>query len=228
MTEVAIYVEGGGDSNQQKTELRQGFNSLMEQQLSKARAKRPRWNVVFAGGRKAAYDAFIHKLRVAGPEVLCVLLVDSEDRLDPESPEPRDESPEGRLNRLAVDAVARRDHLIRQDDWKLLYQASPEHVHLMVQCMETWIVADPEALADYYKQGFQASTLPSRHELEEEPKTDVYRKLRAATERTQKGAYTKIKHASELLRRVDPQKIMTRCPRFRTLVRWLDDQLDNA
>lgn len=39
MSEIAIYVEGGGDSAQQKAELRQGFDSLLGRLKSRALEK---------------------------------------------------------------------------------------------------------------------------------------------------------------------------------------------
>lgn len=99
-----------------------------------------------------------------------------------------------------------------------------ECIHLMVQCMEAWIVADPEALAAFYDQYFKANALPARQNLEEEPKQDLYDKLDKATadKRLIKGRYGKIRHASELLKRIDPAKVAMRCPRFATFTRWLD------
>jgi hypothetical protein len=96
-----------------------------------------------------------------------------------------------------------------------------ERVHLMVQCMEAWIVADPEALESFYGQGFARGALPARRNLEEQPKGDVSRKLSAATKHTAKGEYKKIGHASKLLQRLDTRKLAVRCPRFTTLTRWL-------
>jgi len=43
----------------------------------------------------------------------------------------------------------------------------------MVQCMETWIVADPEAVKKYYGAGFKAEKVPKRENLEEEPKSQI-------------------------------------------------------
>ena len=37
MTEIAIYVEGGGDTAQQKAELRNGFDELLNSQKQAAR-----------------------------------------------------------------------------------------------------------------------------------------------------------------------------------------------
>lgn len=40
MTAIAIYVEGGGDSTDQKGELRRGFDALFKAAKSRAREKR--------------------------------------------------------------------------------------------------------------------------------------------------------------------------------------------
>jgi len=68
-----------------------------------------------------------------------------------------------------------------------LTNVSPERVHLMVQCMEAWIVADPDALAGFYKQNFKMDSLPKRPNLEDEPKTDLYEKLKKSYKRNSKG-----------------------------------------
>ena len=57
----------------------------------------------------------------------------------------------------------------------------------MAQCMEAWLVADPEALAEFYDQGFNANALPKRINLEEEPKAQIYVALENATRQTQKA-----------------------------------------
>ena len=63
MTQIAFYVEGGGDTAQQKAELRTGFDRLLEQAKSRARAKRLGWNLVCSGDRRAAYEDFINAVR---------------------------------------------------------------------------------------------------------------------------------------------------------------------
>jgi hypothetical protein len=83
--------------------------------------------------------------------------------------------------------------------------------------MEAWLVADPEALADYYDQGFNGNPLPRRLNLEEEDKARIYAALEAATRHTQKGTYRKIRHAGDLLARVDQEKAKTRCQHCKRL-----------
>jgi hypothetical protein len=214
MTAIAIYVEGGGNTAVQKAELRQGLDGLLEEVKSKARAKRLRWKLVCAGGRQTAYDAFINALRT-NQDAINVLLVDSESPIAAESGDP------------VRDARERVAHLTARDGWNLA--ATPvERIHLMVQCMEAWIVADAEALAKYYGQGFVDNVLPARQNLEDEPKLDIYDKLARATRNTQKGEYGKIRHASQILQRIDTTKVAQRCPRFATFTRWLTESIECA
>lgn len=208
MTEIVIYVEGGGDTAGQKAELRQGFDGLLKEQKSAACRKRLRWKLVPCGGRVAAYDAFVNAAATQ-PAKLHVLLVDSERGVP------------ARTGDAAQDAAARVDHLVAQDGWRRLADTPAERVHLMVQCMEAWLVADPAALAKFYGQGFREDVLPARPNLEEEPKKDLYDKLERATAATQKRAYAKIRHARHLLGRVNSERVADRCPHFSTFIDWL-------
>lgn len=208
MKAIAIYVEGGG--NHPGPELRVGFDTLLKAQKEAARERKLHWRMVLCGGRQAACDAFLDAVRME-PEVVNVLLVDSEGPVAAET------------GNATNDAAQRRQHLKTRDGWNL-DAVDAERIHLMVQCMEAWIVADPEALAAFYGQHFKAKALPARQNLEEEPKQDLYDKLDEATsdKRLTKGRYGKIRHASELLKRIDPAKVAVRCPRFATFTRWLD------
>ncbi|MEK7875949.1 MAG: DUF4276 family protein [Pseudomonadota bacterium] len=207
-------MEGGGDMTHQKAELRQGLDHLLGEVKSKARAKRFGWKLVCAGGRQKAYDAFINALRT-NEDAINVLLVDSESPIAAETGD------------SARDARERVAHLAARDGWDL--EAAPaERIHLMVQCMEAWIVADPEALAHFYGQRFARRSLPARKNLEEDPAPDIYDKLARATRNTQKGEYGKIRHASHLLQRIDATKVAQHCRRFATFTRWLSESIERA
>lgn len=130
-------------------------------------------------------------------------------------------------NDPAKNAQARVQHLHQREGWDLS-GVGPEQVHLMVRCMEAWIVADPEVLSSFYGKGFQLRSLPTRQNLEEEPKPDLQDKLKKATRKTQKGEYQKIKHASKLLGMIDPAKVGKRCSRFLTFTMWLSQAIEQA
>jgi hypothetical protein len=185
--EIAIYLEGGGNSGETKAALRLGMSAFLKPLVDLARQRRCRWSITSCGGRAQAWDAFRDALEKE-PEKFNLLLVDSE----------------------AAVTASPCAHLQHRDGWNFR-GAEEDQAHLMAQCMETWLVADPEALADFYDQGFNRNALPRRINLEDEPKTQIYAALESATRQTQKGIYSKITHASQLLKRVSQEKAKSRC-----------------
>lgn len=208
MTSIALYVEGGGDSEAQKSRLRDGFDELLLPQKSAARARKIRWKTVLCGGRNATFDAFANATKKKTADFV-VLIVDAEEPV-------ADNTPSGRLA-----------HLKTRDGWDF-ESVDPNHVHLMTQCMEAWIVADPDKLEEFYGQGFKKNALPKRQVLDEEPKASLYSSLDAATKGTKKGSYGKITHASEILKRLRPNVVTTRCVSFQQLTQWLDAAIGGA
>lgn len=90
--------------------------------------------------------------------------------------------------------------------------AAKEHVFWMIQCMESWFLADVEKLVEYYGAGFRQSALPHNPQIEATPKKDVQDGLKAATRNTQKGRYRKTRHAPELLEWIRPEFVRQRSP----------------
>ena len=203
MSGIAIYMEGGGDSRDGRAALRVGIDALFKPLKDIAQRERLRWRLIVCGGRDAAFRAFRNAAR--GNDTIAVLLVDSEG---PVSTTPT-------------------AHLAERDGWQLLF-ADGDAVHLMVQVMETWVVADVGALRGYYGRGFKPNQLPRRPLLEDVPKADIARALDRATAATSKGSYRKIRHASDLLARIDPEAVKQRCPHFDRLWRWLEQQVAGA
>jgi len=183
MSSIAIYMEGGGGKANSKAMVRTGMDAFLAEIKSAYRAKEWRWKMVACGGRDEAYKGFRN-----GDADILVLLVDSEDPV----------------------SLTPTDHLKARDGWNL-NGVNDDHVHLMVQSMEAWIVADPDALAAYYGQHFQANALPLRQNLEEGSKVDIARALDRATQKTQKGKYHKIQHARHLLQRINSTIVCKRC-----------------
>ncbi len=195
-----IYMEGGGKGRDTKVALRQGMDAFLTELKEAVRAKAMRWRLVCCGSRDEAFKAFSHA-HGTGDMAITVLLVDAE----------------GPVNRPA------RAHLLATDGWDLS-RVDDDVVHLMVQTMEAWIVADPEALAVYYGQHFGRKALPRRRNLKQNAKATVTAALERATRATQKGTYHTIRHASDLLKLIDPQKVRQRCPNCTRLF----DTLGNA
>ena len=195
-------MEGGGKGKGTKETLRLGMERFLQPLKEAARNKELSWKLVCYGSRDETFKRFRDAVN-SSADAVNVLLVDAE----------------GPVKRSA------RDHLRDQDKWNLSF-TSGETVHLMVQTMEAWIVADSAALNSYYGQGFRANKLPRATNLETVPKPTVEHSLREATKDTQKGRYHKIRHASDLLKRIDAGRVKARCCHCQRLfdeIRWIVD-----
>ncbi len=180
-----LFVEGGGNHNDAlKTECRRAFTALLERAGFKGRMPR----VVACGGRRNAYEQFGTAIR--GGEGSAILLVDSEAPVVAEDP---------------WQHVAQRPG----DEWSRPAGATEDHLHLMVQCMEAWFLADRRALEEFFGQGFHGNALPAATCVPEDvDKLDLYNRLKQATGRTKtKGVYDKGKHAFKLLAMLDPNLV---------------------
>ena len=184
MVKVKIYVEGGGDNRKLKTACRQGFREFLEK-AGDFTGKMPA--IVACGSRQSAYDDFCTATKNIRPGVLPILLVDSED---------------------AVTESCAWRHLKRRDNWKKPTAATEDQAHLMVQCMESWFLADRESLADFFGQGFSDNVFPGERNIERIPKQKVFDALTAATRGAKsKGVYGKGKHSFDLLAKIDANKV---------------------
>ena len=102
-------------------------------------------------------------------------------------------------------------HLKTHDSWDLK-KSHDEHCHLMVQCMEAWIITDVDVLKDFYGGGFNESILPDNPKVEEISKSDVETSLKKATRNTQKGEYHKINHGPKILGLINVNRVRTVAP----------------
>jgi hypothetical protein len=177
-----MYVEGAapGISNQNVTKFRESLHVFLERALGK---ETPRPSIIPAGGRDQAYKGFRNSLKTH-PEAFSILLVDSEDPVTGD-------------NTAAA-------HLEEREKW-----AVPDgRAHLMVQCMESWFLADKQALAGYYREGFREEALPQNPKIEKIPKKLVMDGLKAANKASKtKGEYHKTRHGFDILGLIDPNKV---------------------
>ena len=82
----------------------------------------------------------------------------------------------------------------------------------MVQCMESWFLADGKAVAAYFGRGFRENALSKNPRVEQVPKPDVLRGLERAAKDTKKKGYSKGAHAFPILARLDAKKIEEASP----------------
>jgi hypothetical protein len=189
MVELHLYVEGGGDSKLLRTAGRRGFSEF----LAKAGLKGHMPRIVACGGRRQAYDDFCTALRQS--RHVAMLLVDSED---------------------AVTVPSSWTHLLQRpaDAWPTPPDATDDDCHLMVQCMESWLLADRDALKTFFGQGYDANALPpEQNSIETIPKIVVYQALAKATKDCKtKERYGKGEHSFLLLALIDPVKVTVASP----------------
>jgi len=202
--EIRVYVEGGGDGKDSKARVRQGFRGFLQDIINIAREKRIRWSVIACGSRNSTVDDFHTALRIHS-DAFNILLVDSE----------------------APVSTAPREHLLQRDGWNLSH-VSDDQCHLMVQVVEAWLIADIPCLERFYGQNFSSSSIPRNPNVEKIDKHLVDSSLKAATQRTQKGAYHKIQHGPDILKLIDVNRVRNAAPYcnhlFETLERLLNEK----
>lgn len=193
---ITIYVEGGGEGSL-KPKCRKGFTEFIKRAGFEERMPR----IMACGSRDNTYDKF----KTAHEDnKLCILLVDAEDSIK------------------AGDKPWQ--HLNKRDGWSKPSNATEEQCHMMVLIMESWFLADKEALQEYYGQGFRADAIPQYNNVEIVPKDDVLDKLRQATRNTKKGSYSKGSHSFNILATLNPDKIKQASPYAKRFLDQLDQQ----
>ena len=105
--------------------------------------------IVACGSRRDAYESFETAQVKMGN---AMLLVDAEAPVTSQGPW---------------------QHLRAIDGWARPPNATDEQCHLMVQVMESWFLADADALSSFYGQGFRKQALPQNPNVEDVSKQDV-------------------------------------------------------
>ncbi len=185
--QVCVYVEGGGDTK--SCDLATECKIGFGALLEKATGGH-RLKIVPCGGRSQAYRAFSIAVKQRKYD-LAVLLVDSEDPVGARTPWA---------------------HLKARDDWEPLDAPA----HLMVTCMEAWLVADHDALRTHFKNAFDAEKFPKWQKLWEVDRHTLLDKLKDATRQRKGGPYGKGPDSFKILKHVDPRKLEA-CPHAKAL-----------
>ena len=194
---VKLFVEGGGDGKTLRTECRQGISEF----LKKAGLAGCLPRTVASGSRQQAYDDFRTAIRIGEA---ALLLVDSEGPVPAEcqTGEPEAWRPWAHLAQQAGDG------------WAMPVGATDRHCHLMVECIESWFLADRATLAAFFDPGFRPTALPAAtRAIESVEKVQLFDALRAATKDCKtKSQYGKGEHSFKLLASIDPSKVLAASP----------------
>lgn len=203
---IRIYVEGDSrrSSKYSNITFRQGFHTFLKELIDKAREKRIKFDVIPSGIRDETYKDFCRGLK-SHADSFVILLVDSE-------------------NAVAAGNTAKR-FLQETTTWDLK-DTRDEQCHLMVQIMESWFLADTDALKAYYGKGFNVAAIQKNPKVEEVLKADILGALSKATKNSSKGEYHKTRHGTELLTRIDPKKVRQVAPHCEKLFRTISEVIE--
>lgn len=193
---ATLYIEGGGEGKRNSFRFREAWRSFFEAAGLGGRLPR----VIRCGSRNETYRRFSTAVEDEDSERVPILLVDSEAS-------------------VASGHSAWR-HLKDRDGWTRPAGAGDDCAFLMVQFMETWLVADRAALRSYFGADFRPNAIPSWPRLEDVPKSDVMKALKSATAACP-SPYAKGRVSFELLTRTDPSIVERECPNARRLLEHL-------
>lgn len=210
MVTIQLFIEGGGErgtpsSKYLAIEMRRAFKSFIRQEGIAENC----FSVVRCGTRNRAFEMFTHAANANKREttIIPLLLVDSEDAV-PDNTHPW-------------------TFLQQKDGWNRPNNVLDEQVHLMAHCMETWFLADTDALEAFFGHGFNANALPKTEPIEDALKKDVLDGLNRAAKTSSKKGYDKGKHSFAILARLDPVKVQGKARWFCRLLKTMDNLLRN-
>ena len=189
---VRLYIEGGGDNRRLGAQFREGWTKFFA--AAGLGGRMPK--VVRGGSRIQTFDRFATDVVGRSPDIVSLLLVDSEDPIRPDH--------------------SVWQHLEARDGWNKPVGAGDDDAFLMVQVMETWFLADRDALREYFGSRFSENALGQWARLEHVPKKTVLNALSKATVRCKKQ-YAKGQVSFELLAHVDPARVEAACPHAKAL-----------
>lgn len=200
MVNVKIFVEGGGDSKKLHVRSREGFRKLITNSGFMGRMP----SIVSCGGRKNAYDLFGTFLKSAKRDEFPMLLVDSEDPV----------------------TTGPWDHLKVRDNWDRPVGARDDQAQLMATCMETWMMADPEALREFFGTCLRESALLPARDLERRSRQELLEALKHATEDCGRNKrYDKDERSFQILGELNPETLQENLLYFGRFIEALKEHL---
>lgn len=197
MVEAKLYIEGGGSKSKALgISFRQGWRRFFEA------AEVHNIKIVHGGGREQTFRKFKRATEELSYGIVPMLLVDSESAVD--------------------EGTSAWEHLKKNDNWHCPEHAQSDQAFLMVQCMETWFLADQDTLKSFFGTQFDRNAVRQWPHLEQVPKETVYGTLKKATSKCRKP-YSKGKISFELLAKTNPLLVKAACPHAAALLRRLQD-----
>ena len=176
---VTLYMEGAG-KREQDIQLRKSMRSFLEKELGDQAKK---IKIIPSGHQN---DTIKNFKQHNDPEKTAYLLVDSEQEIT--------------ASTTAILHLQNKQPTYR----KLWKETADKQVHLMVQKMESWFLADLEGLRKFY--GDSPAQLKPPQNVETLSKKEVDAVLRTCIKFTKKKQYEK-SHGHVLLGYINPKKV---------------------
>lgn len=182
--------------------LRPGFHRLFHLYVSRARGRRIRFNLVAGGSQIETVKDFLRYCR-SSPDQLNVLLIDSE--------------------KPVVNTTQTIRDLRSHNSWDAGVACADEQINFMVQAMEAWFIADPQALTERFGQNFRINALPNSQNAESTTPGELVAAIRRELRRisARRRDYDKVADGAKLLQLIDPARVSQRCPHFKRLMDFL-------
>ena len=194
MVKVRIFIEGGSSGKISDKVFKEAWTAFFAAAGLSGRMPR----IVRGEGRSTTFRKFRTARRRTNE--LLLLLVDSEGP-------------------VAADQSAW-EHLHNQDNWNQPPGAADDSAYLMVQVMETWFLADREALRRFFGPSLNENHFSQWPDLQAVPKDTVLNVMEMSTANCQRP-YSKGKVSFELLGQIDPDIVATACPHAGQLLDYL-------
>ena len=195
VAEVTVHFEGHPN-------LRPGFHKLFEHHVERTRRQRVRFKLIAGGSRAEAVKDFLRSC-TSQPSNLNLLLVDSEE---------------------AVPDTASAIQSLRDESfWDGSAACVDDQINFMVQAMEAWFIADPQALVKHFGHDFNSNVLPSPQNAEKTLPKDMTAAIRRGLGRggSRRRDYDKVTDGLKLLQLIEETRVSQHCPHFRRLMNFL-------
>lgn len=184
---VRLYVEGGPVGV--NSDALRAFRTAFKRHLVRLDSRLKDMEVVARGSVHTTIKSYAEGFRQFSPESQVALLVDSDG---------------------PVTAPSCAEHLKPKLDAAGVPKNARALVFLMVQCMESWFIADLAALKQCFGGKLRDQVIPRHTDVEAVSVKDVLSALNESVKQTPTAKYHKVQHGTRILESLNPVQVAAR------------------